>query len=151
MVKFLERAERFARLCERNNCYLGGFAGIDNPIFRCEHYGVNTFADGRAWIVRKGDLRFDLKANVTDDMCWTVRNIQRHGIVIVDKWILPSCSRYTAGGFGSVEQRMDQKIEESAYLVKTYPKYVAFKKKANMPEGSHITLRQQRNKPTLIL
>lgn len=147
MTRFMERAHQLAAVCERNKCNLGGWAGIDNPIFRAQKYKVNVLADGRAWIVRKTPLRFDENANLIDDLCWTALNIKHFGIVIVDQWILPDCRRYTQGAFGSKEQRMEQKLREAAYLVKTYPSLITFKQKAGWPEGSHVVLKQQRDKP----
>jgi hypothetical protein len=149
LQKFLQRAEELRAICDKNNCYLGGWCGISNPLFRANKYKVNVLADGRAWIVKKSDLRFDEKAQMIDDLCWTALNIKHHGIVIVDQWICPDCRRYTKGGFGSIEARMEQKLEEAAHLVKTYPELITYKKKARWPEGSHVILRHNRTKPTL--
>ena len=149
MEKYLMRAGELIEVCERNNCYLGGWAGIDNPIFRCDHYKTNVLADGRAWIVKKSHLRFDTGAQMIDDLCWTAQNIQEFGIVIVDLWILPDCRRYSKGGFGSITDRMNQKLDEAAHLVKTYPKLIQFKDKKNWPLGSHVVLRQTKNKPKI--
>lgn len=149
MEKFLMRANELSKLCDRNGAYLGGWAGIDNPIFRCDHYKTNVLADGRAWIVKKSHLRFDEGAQMIDDLCWTAQNIQEFGIVIVDLWILPDCRRYSKGGFGSIDERMEQKLTEAAHLVKTYPRLITFKEKTGWPYGSHVVLRQSRNKPKI--
>jgi hypothetical protein len=85
---FVERAKSFTKVCERNRCNLGGWAGIDNSIYRTSKYKTNVLADGRAWIVRKTTLRFDQNVNAMDDYCWTALNIKHFGIVIIDQWIL---------------------------------------------------------------
>lgn len=146
---FMKRAEELVKLCEMNNCYLGGWCGINNPPFRADHYKVNVLADGRAWIVKKSHLRFDENAQMIDDLCWTAQNIQEFGMVIVDQWLLPDCRRYSKGAFGSIEERMPQKLAEAAYLVKAYPSLIAFKEKTGWPYGSHVVLRQQRKKPKI--
>lgn len=146
MTQFMRRAEELVRECEKHKAYLGGFAGINNPLYRSRHWSYNVLADGRAWVVKKSDLRFDPNVQLIDDLCWTALNIKHHGLVIVNQWVLPDCRRYSAGAFGSIEERLPQKMREAAYLVETYPELVAFKEKAGWPFGSHVVLRQ-RNKP----
>lgn len=148
MSEFMMRALAFTNKLDANGAYLGGFAGIDNPIYRKKHYTANILCDGRAWMVKKSDLRFDEHVNSIDDYAWTALNIERFGVVLVDQWILPDAMRYTAGGYGSRADRMEQKIEEAAYLVKRFPELIAYKAKAGWPAGSHITIRQ-RKKPTI--
>lgn len=146
MKQFMVRATQLAKKCEQSKANLGGFAGINNPLYRSRHYSYNVLADGRAWVVRKTHLRFDENVQLIDDLCWTALNIKHFGVVVVDQWVLPDCRRYTAGAFGSIEERLPQKMAEAAYLVKTYPELIAFKEKAGWPYGSHVVLRQ-RNKP----
>lgn len=146
MTKFMQRADELAKKCETLGSHLGGFAGINNPLFRAKHWSFNVLADGRAWVVRKTHLRFDKNVQLIDDLCWTALNIKHFGIVVVNQWVLPDCRRYSAGAFGSIEERLPQKMKEAKYLVDTYPELVAFKEKAGWPYGSHVVLRQ-RNKP----
>lgn len=146
MTKFMRRATELVDVCEKHKCYLGGFAGINNPLYRSRHWSYNVLADGRAWVVKKSSLRFDTNVQLIDDLCWTALNIKHHGLVIVNQWVLPDCRRYSAGAFGSIEERLPQKMREAAYLVETYPELIAFKEKAGWPFGSHVVLRQ-RNKP----
>jgi len=141
IAELLERADGLVHRCERIGARLGGWAGIDNPLFRRGHWGHNVLADGRAWVVRKSSLRFDEQVQMVDDVCWTALNIREFGHVVVDRWILPDCARYTAGSFGSIDQRMEQKLRECAHLVATYPDLVRFAPKAGWPTGSHVVLR----------
>lgn len=146
MSQFMVRAEQLAAKCESLSCYLGGFAGINNPLYRARHWSYNVLADGRAWVIRKTNLRFDENVQLIDDLCWTALNIKHFGLVVVNQWVLPDCRRYSAGAFGSIEERMPQKMKEAAYLVNTYPDLINFKEKAGWPYGSHVVLRQ-RKKP----
>lgn len=142
MAAFLHRGEAGAREADRLGGHLAGFAGIDNALFRRRHWALNVLADGRAWMVRKTALRFDERVQMIDDVCWTALNLHHFGVVVVNAWVLPLCRRYTAGGFGSMTARMDQKREEAAYLVERYPHLVAFKAKAGWPPGTHVVLRR---------
>lgn len=116
--------------------------------YRRKKWKMNVLADGRAWVVRKTHLRFDENVHSMDDYAWTARNLAEFGVVVINNWVLPDCRRYTAGGYGSKEQRMTQKITEARYLVETYPDYVAYKAKAGWPEGSHVTIRQRHKRRT---
>ena len=146
MRQFMKRADELVNKCETHGAHLGGFCGINNPVYRAKHWVYNVLADGRAWVVRKTHLRFDEKVQLIDDLCWTALNIKHFGLVIVNQWVLPDCRRYSAGAFGSIEERLPQKMAEAKYLVETYPELIAYKEKAGWPFGSHCVLRQ-RNKP----
>jgi hypothetical protein len=142
MRRFYDRAHELVDACEAVGAHLGGFAGNTNPLFRDAKWRFNTLADGRAWVVKKSSLRFDTEAQMIDDVAWTAKNIERFGVTVVNQWILPNCSRYTAGAFGSIDERMDQKITEAAFLVRRYPGIVRVQKKNGWPAGSHVVLRR---------
>jgi hypothetical protein len=137
----LRRAEETIPTLEEMGCALLGWAGNENPLFRRRKLSTNALPDGRAWLVKKTHLRFDDNAQLIDDLCWAAKNIQEFGIVLVDKWILPRCKRYTAGGYGGMDERMEQKLREAKYLVDTYPDFVKFSAKKGWPENSHVRFR----------
>jgi hypothetical protein len=147
-TQFVERAHELARVCDAMDSRLGGFCGIANPIFRDRHWRFNVLADGRAWVVKKSSLRFDTGAQMIDDVCWNAQNIQRFGVVVVNQWVLPDCERYTAGSFGSIDERMEQKLREAAHLTSTYPGLITTKRKAGWPDGSHVVLRRTLDRRT---
>lgn len=144
MQQFLKRGEEAARHVERLGGALAGFAGINNPLFRNKKYTYNVLADGRAWMVKKTHLRFDLNAQLIDDLCWTALNIKEFGVVAVNQWVLPDCKRYTSGSYGSIQERLPQKKKEAKYLVDTYPNLIRYKDKTGWPPRSHVVLRPQR-------
>jgi hypothetical protein len=150
LKQFMLRASETAAACEAVGANLGGFCGIANPLFRDAKWRFNVLADGRAWVVRKTSLRFDTNAQLIDDLCWTARNIQKFGCVVVNQWVLPDCKRYTAGAYGSIEQRMPQKLKEASHLVKTYPSLIRVADKAGWPRGSHVVLRRTLNNKQII-
>jgi hypothetical protein len=142
MRSFIRAAHETISVCETMGAHLGGFCGISNPLFRDNKWRFNVLADGRAWVVKKGNLRFDTGAQLIDDLCWTAQNIEQHGVVVVNQWVLPDCRRYTAGAFGSIEERLPQKAQEAAYLVKQYPALIRHARKAGWPDGTHVQLKR---------
>ena len=142
MMDFLDIAHETISVCDAMGSHLGGFCGISNPLFRDAKWRFNVLADGRAWVVKKSNLRFDLGAQLIDDLCWTAQNIAHHGVVVVNQWVLPDCKRYTAGAFGSIQERLPQKAREAAYLVDRYPGLVRMAKKTGWPDGTHVQLKR---------
>lgn len=140
--RFLDRCHQLAQGCEAVGAKLGGFCGIDNPLFRDRHWKFNALADGRCWVVQKSRLRLDTGAHSIDDYCWTAQNIDRFGVVVINQWVLPDCARYTPGGYGSIDERMPQKLKETRHLVQTYPHLIAYKDKKGHPPGGHVTIRR---------
>lgn len=137
---FLARCEECINKAENEGINLVGFACYNNPLFRNQKWKYNSLADGRCLLVKKTNLRFDENVQTIDDYCWTAQNLKEFGGVLVNQWILPNCERYTAGAFGTMEDRMEQKIKDCAYLVKTYPDYVHYASKKGWPEGSHVAI-----------
>jgi len=143
---FLRRAEQLAKKCDSHSGHLGGFCAINNPLFRKKHWSFNVLADGRALVIRKTHLRFDPVVQTIDDYGFTALNIRTFGLVVVNQWVLPDCKRYSEGGYGSLNERMPQKLADAKYLVDNFPDIVAYRDKPGHPYGSHIAIRQ-RNKP----
>jgi hypothetical protein len=141
LQEFTRRCIPLTQTAERMGAHLVGFAGFDNPLYRAKRWKVNCLADGRAWLVHKTKLRFDENVQMIDDVLWTAQNLKWYGLVLVDAWILPNCRRYTAQAFGSINQRLEQKRKEVAYLVQRYPQYCAVKRKAGWPDGTHVVIR----------
>jgi len=146
LTHFVHRAQQLSQRCDTHHARLGGFCNIDNPLFRRRHWSYNVLADGRALVVRKTHLRFDTKVQTIDDYAFTALNIRHFGTVVVNQWILPDCKRYSAGGYGSLNDRMEQKLADAKYLVDQFPDIIAYRQKPKHPLNSHIVIRQ-RNKP----
>lgn len=143
--------EILTRKVDRLNCHLIGFSNYDNAIYRANRYSYNCLADGRAWLVRKTDLTFDLEAQLIDDMSWCAKNRYAGYDIVTANWILPDCRRYSAGAYGSITDRLDQKLDECQYLVDTYPRYVRYADKAGWPTGSHVQMRASRPRDRRLL
>jgi len=142
--KFFEVCKETIELAEKKGFALCGFSLTDNPLFRSKHYSYWSLADGRCWLIKKTKLRFDTKVQLIDDTCFTALNLKEFGGVVVNNWLLPKCERYTAGAFGTIKERMEQKKSECKYLVDTYPDFICYGEKVGWEEGSHVKIRQKK-------
>lgn len=117
-----------------------GFGLHDNPLNLRRKFARYGLADGRFWLIKKTTLRFDENVQMIDDVAWTAENIRHFGSVLVCNWIVPYFQRYTADGFGSIQQRLDQRRTECKYLVEKFAPLIRYADKPGWPEGTHIRL-----------
>ena len=127
-------------LAEKNNIHLIGFGLHDNPMNLKKKFGTRGLADGRFWLVKKSHYKFDLNAQLIDDVAWTAENLVRHKNVLVLNWCVPYFERYTAGGFGSTLERKALRMKECAYLVNRFDPLVKIAEKPNWDYGTHIRI-----------
>lgn len=127
-------------LAEKNNIYLIGFGLHSNPQNLKKKFTNKGLADGRFWLVKKSNYKFDINAQLIDDVAWTAENLVRHGKVLVLNWIVPFFERYTAGGFGSTEERKEQRKKECIYLSSKFFPLVQIADKTNWDYGTHIRI-----------
>ena len=131
---------KLIELAEKNNIHLIGFGLHDNPMNLRKKFGTRGLADGRFWLVKKSHYKFDLNAQLIDDVAWTAENLVRHKNVLVLNWCVPYFERYTAGGFGSTTERKALRIKECAYLAKKFNPLVKIAEKPGWDYGTHIRL-----------
>lgn len=131
---------KLIELAEANNVHLIGFGLHDNPMNLGKKFSSRGLADGRFWLVKKGNYEFDLQCQSIDDFCWTAENLVRHKNVLVLNWCVPYFQRYTAGGFGTTEERKALRRQECAYLVAKYKPLIRYADKAGWEKGTHIKL-----------
>lgn len=131
---------KLIELAEHNNIHLIGFGLHDNPQNLGNKFTTRGLADGRFWLVKKSSYKFDLNAQLIDDVAWTAENLVRHKNVLVLNWCVPYFERYTAGGFGSTTERKALRIKECAYLADKYDPLVKIANKTNWDYGTHIRL-----------
>lgn len=132
-------------IAEANNVHLIGFSGYDNPRVLRNKFTTRGIADGRFWLVKKSTYNFDIRAQMIDDYYWTAENLVRHGNVLVLNWCLPDFSRYTAGGYGSEEQRKKEKKKACSFLVDRYNPLLNYADKAGYEKNGHIKLNASNN------
>lgn len=127
-------------VAEANGIHLIGFSLHDNPQNLAKKFTLRGLADGRFWLVKKSHYKFDVNAQLIDDVAWTAENLCRHGNVLILNWILPQFKRYTAGGFGSQAERLDRRRSECAYLCTKYSPLVRIAQKTHWPDGTHVRI-----------
>lgn len=142
LKKFIDkRCPDNIKQAEERGAALVGFANNHNHLFRKPPFTTWSLADGRAWCVRKTKIRFDENVQTIDDYTFTALNLQAFGKVYVDQWILPEFSRYTSGGLGSIRNRLERKMQDCAYVTKTYPWFLEYAPKKGQEAGSHVRIK----------
>ena len=136
---------RLIQMAEQNKVKLIGFGLHDNPLNLGRKFSTKGLADGRFWLVQKSDYRFDENVQMVDDVCWTAENLIRHGKVLILNWTVPYFKRYTAGAFGSISERKEQRKKECAYLANKFHPMVKIVPKPNWEYGTHVRLYAGRN------
>lgn len=131
---------KLIELAERNNIHLIGFGLHDNPMNLRKKFTTRGLADGRFWLVRKAQYKFDVNAQLIDDVAWTAENLVRHKNVLILNWCVPYFERYTAGGFGSTTERKALRMKECAYLANKFDPLVKIAGKPGWDYGTHIRI-----------
>jgi hypothetical protein len=131
---------KLIQLAEHNNIHLIGFGLHDNPMNLRKKFGHRGLADGRFWLVKKSTYKFDTNAQLIDDVAWTCENLIRHNNVLILNWTVPYFSRYTAGGFGSTEERKELRKKECNYLCSKFSPLIKIAEKPNWDYGTHIKI-----------
>lgn len=131
---------KLIELAEQNNIHLIGFGLHDNPMNLRKKFTTRGLADGRFWLVRKAQYKFDVNAQLIDDVAWTAENLVRHKNVLVLNWCVPYFERYTAGGFGSTTERKALRMKECAYLANKFNPLIKIAKKPGWDYGTHIRI-----------
>jgi len=131
---------KLIELAEKNNIHLVGFGLHDNPMNLRQKFGTRGLADGRFWLVKKSHYKFDLNAQLIDDVAWTAENLVRHKNVLILNWCVPYFERYTAGGFGSTTERKALRMKECAYLANRFDPLVKIADKPGWDHGTHIRI-----------
>lgn len=131
---------KLIELAEKNKIYLIGFGLHENPLNLRKKFGHRGLADGRFWLVKKSNYKFDINAQLIDDVAWTCENLIRHNNVLILNWTVPRFSRYTAGGFGSTEERKELRKKECAYLCSKFDPLIKIAKKPHWDYGTHIRI-----------
>ena len=136
---------KLIQLAEKNKVYLIGFGLHTNPINLRSKFTTRGLADGRFWLVKKSNYKFDNNVQMVDDVAWTAENIIRHGKILVLNWCVPLFKRYTAGAFGSISERKEQRLKECKYLANKYYPLIKIAKKPNWDYGTHVRLYASKN------
>lgn len=131
---------KLIEIAEKNKIKLIGFGLHANPLNLGRKFATRGLADGRFWIVKKSNYRFDKNIQMVDDVCWTAENLIRHNNVLILNWTVPFFKRYTAGAFGSISERKEQRLRECKYLANKFNPLIRIAHKANWDYGTHVRI-----------
>ena len=131
---------KLIELAELNKIKLIGFGLHANPLNLGRKFATRGLADGRFWLVKKSDYKFDENVQMVDDVCWTAENLIRHNNVLILNWTVPFFKRYTAGAFGSIEERIQQRLNECKYLANKFNPLIRIAHKSNWDYGTHVRI-----------
>jgi hypothetical protein len=140
LAQLYEQFPYLIRMAERLGIHLIAFAFNANPRNVLRKFSFKGLCDGRFWIIKKSHLRFDLNAQLIDDVSWTVLNLQAWGNNLIVNWIDPEFERYSAGGFGSIGERIEQRRIEAKYLVDNFYPMIRYADKPGWPAKTHIKI-----------
>lgn len=129
---------KLIELAEKNNIHLIGFGLHDNPLNLRKKFSNKGLCDGRFWLVKKSHYKFDTNIHTIDDFGWTAENLVRHKNVLTLNWCIPYFDRYTAGGYGSLSERLEMRRNECAYLTKKYDPLLKIADKIGCEHGTHL-------------
>ena len=85
-------------------------------------------------------MKFDINTQLIDDVSWTVLNLKEFGNNLIVNWIDPEFERYSKGGFGSINQRIEQRKTEAKYLVDKFYPLIRYADKAGWEDKTHIKI-----------
>lgn len=140
-IKYMfEFFPKLIQIAEANKIYLIGFGLHDNPLNLRNKFTTRGLADGRFWLVKKSNYRFDENVQLIDDVAWTAENLIRHNNVLILNWTVPYFRRYSVGGFGAKEERKEQRKKECNYLCNKFNPLIKMAKKPNWEYGTHIRI-----------
>lgn len=140
LKQMFELFPKLIEIAELNKIHLVGFGLHDNPLNLRRKFTHRGLADGRMWLVKKSNYRFDINAQSIDDYNWTCENLVRHNNVLILNWTVPYFSRYTAGGYGSESERKELRKKECNYLCNKFNPLIRMAPKANQEYGTHIKI-----------
>jgi hypothetical protein len=119
-----------------------GFGLTANPLYADTEIGTKGLVDGRFTIQKKTNNLYDEQVNTMDDYCRTAQNKESFGGSLIYRHLVFEFGRYKKGGYGTLEQRLFEKIKEAQYLVGKYPNLLEYANKKGQPFGSHIRFKQ---------
>lgn len=125
--------EQLAKMCRSADTYYGGFASVENPLYRARPYSYRRFVKSKAFVMRRVDKAFRWAGgNYAHDSEMSVRAVAQCGRVVVNNMVHPKHKMYEKGGLGDITERngFEGLMRE---IIKTYPGLVT---RANGPNSA---------------
>lgn len=146
LFRFLEYAQETVAKAESIGAKLCGFATTENFFFRDRKWRTVGYVIGRATLIKKTGLKYDLNIQQMDDYAFTAENLRRFGLVLVNNYAVPQKKHYQNGGCGTYTERLQSKIADCQYLMNKFPGLFSYKKKAGTHPLAELHVRFTREK-----
>lgn len=128
--------------CDKMGVKLVGLNSTGNPFYAKNKYSKYGLVDGRCFAIKKTDFTFHEKINTIPDYYASAYHLNKYKGNLILNYCFLDFKRYSKGGLGSVEDRIQDKIKDVKILKSLYPKNVKIKDKPNEPKGSHIIIKR---------
>jgi|DEB0MinimDraft_6_1074348.scaffolds.fasta_scaffold27092_2 hypothetical protein len=129
--------------CDNMGVKLVGLASSANPIFaRGKKYSKYGLVDGRCFAIKKTEFRFHDQINTIPDYYATAYHLNKYKGNLILSYCLLDFKRYEAGGLGTIEARIIDKMKDVRIMCQLFPNNVMVKDKVGQPKGSHIIIKK---------
>lgn len=119
-----------------------GTASVDNYFFRLKKFKEVAFIIGKFFCAKRcRDLNYDPQVKTMDDYDFTAAHLLAHGRVLCNSYAYANGKNFQAGGIGTFQERLPDKIADAAYLLEKYPSLFRRKSRANSHPLAEIQLR----------
>lgn len=128
-------------MAESHSANLVGFALNTNPLFRAKQWRTVGYASGKMYLWRhRPDYpwRHDISL---DDFLHTAQHLLDDGHVIINNFIHPRAGHYEPGGLGTYEERLAQRLLDTALLMKIFPELFRYRQRKGFHPQYDIALR----------
>jgi hypothetical protein len=117
-----------------------GMCSTGNAFYVKSTYSYFGLVDTRCCAIKKTEFLFHPDIGCIPDYYASAYHMKKNGRNLILNTYFLDFNRYSEGGLGSINDRLDQKIKEINIMLNLFPKNVIIVDKANQPKGSHIRL-----------
>ncbi len=128
-------------ISERLGYCLIGMASNENHFFRSKKYREVGYVLGKTSLVKKTELRYDTRLNVTEDYFFSALNMVEKNGLLVNNWLKARCKHYEAGGVGPLKDRMKGKVAQNKILMEWFSGMFKYVEKKDHDKGAEINFR----------
>jgi len=128
--------------CDKMGVNMVGLNSTGNPFYAKKKYSKFGLVDGRCFAIKKTSFRFHDKINTIPDYYATAYHLKKYGGNLILNYCFLEFERYTKGGLGSVDERINDKLKDVKIMLNLFPNNVKIKDKPNEPKGSHIIIKR---------
>lgn len=128
--------------CDKMNVHLVGLNSTGNPLYAKNKYSKYGLVDGRCFAIKKSEFEFHPQINTIPDYYATAYHLKKYGGNLILNYCYLDFNRYTEGGLGSINDRIQDKLKDVQLMLKLFPNNVAIKNKVNEPKDSHIIIKR---------